>query len=132
MSDTRMDVTQPMDFAACVREHRLASEAQYRAEQFLTEQASNVAQCERDYREALAIMILEKKRDHPATLAKDLARGDPVVAGLEFKRIVAEGLREAAQQSIWRHTAGRRDLEQFIVWSQEASFLDTQSQGERR
>jgi len=129
---TRMDVSQPMDFAACVREHRMASEAQHNAERFLVEQATAVAGCERDYREALAKMILEKKRDNPATLAKDLARGDPVIAGLEFKRIVAEGMREAAQQSIWRHTASRRDLEQFIDWSKRASFLDTQSQGEHR
>jgi hypothetical protein len=121
-----------MEFADAVMEHRLATEAQHRAEQFLTTKAKEVGQCERDYREGLAKKILEMEREHPATLAKDLARGDAEIAGLEFQRIVAEGLREAAQQSIWRHTADRRDLEQFLEWSKRASFLDTQSQPEHR
>lgn len=121
-----MRQTQPMDFATAIMEHRLASEAQHRAEIFLGQKAKEVADAERAYREALAKMILKKKEDQPATLAKDLARGDPEIALLEYTRIVAEGMREAAQQSIWRHTADRKDLEQFIDWSKRASFLDAQ------
>jgi hypothetical protein len=58
------------------------------------------------------------------TVAQDLARGDKHVASLRFKRDLAEGLRDAAAQSIWRHTADRRELEQFLDWSKRAAFLD--------
>jgi hypothetical protein len=120
----RMRMTEPMDFVAAVQEHRLISEAQHRAEQFLADKAKDVAQAEKDYREALARQIVTERANGPATGAGDLARGTPHVAELKMKRMVAEGLREAAAQSIWRFTADRKDLEQFIDWSKRASFLD--------
>jgi hypothetical protein len=42
------------------------------------------------------------------TLCGDLARGDSRVAGLKYERDVAEGVREAAGQAVWRATADRK------------------------
>jgi hypothetical protein len=121
------ETREPMDYVAAVTAHRLESDAQHNAEKYLSEKSREAAECEREYREALARTITTLQAEgKPATVARDLARGDKHVAGLQMKRNIAEGLREAAAQSIWRHTANRRDLEQFIDWSKRASFLDSQ------
>lgn len=128
--DQRMSISEPLDFAGAVREHRLASEAQHRAEQFLAAKSKEVAVAERLYREGLSRAITTLRAEgKPAMIARDQARGDKLVAQLLLDRMIAEGLREAAAQSIWRHTADRRDLEQFLDWSKRAAFLDM---GERR
>lgn len=129
----RLEVSTPLDFAGAIAAHREASEAQHRAEQFLAEKSREVAEGELNYRRALATAITTLQAEgKPATLARDLARGDQLVSGLLLKRMVAEGLREAAAQSIWRHTADRKDLEQFLDWSKRAAFLDTQDRPEHR
>lgn len=121
-------IREPFDFITAVQEHRLASEAQHRAEQFLAAKHREAAEAERLYREAVSREILSlTATGKPATVARDLARGDKHVAELQFKRNIAEGLVDAAQQSIYRHTANRRDLLQFIEWSRRVSFLDIES-----
>ena len=118
--------SQPLDFAAAVAESRAASEAQHNAERFYATKGRECAEAERAYREALAQAITRLKSEGIAiTVAQDLARGDKHVAELRFKRDLAEGLRDAAAQSIWRHTADRRELEQFLDWSKRAAFLDS-------
>ena len=121
-----------MDFAAAVAASREASEAQHNAERWYAEKGRELAEAERAYRKALAERIIKLKSEGtPATVAKDLARGEKAVADLCFARDLAEGLRDAAAQSIWRHTADRRELEQFLDWSKRASFLDAMpSQGQ--
>lgn len=129
----RMQQSEPMDFVNAVMEHRLASEAQHRAEQFLSEKIKEHGECTAAFRKALAAEIVVKKSEgHPATLCKELARGDARVAELESAMLVAEGMVEAAKQSIWRHTADRKDLEQFLDWSKRAAFLDSAQQQEHR
>ncbi len=114
-----------MDFAAAVAASREASEAQHNAEKYYAQKGRECAEAERAYREALAQAITRLKTEGIAiTVAQDLARGDKHVADLRFNRDLAEGLRDAAAQSIWRHTADRRELEQFLDWSKPASFLD--------
>lgn len=115
-----------MDFAAAVAASREASEAQHNAEKYYAQKGREYAEAERAYREALAQAITRLKADGIAiTVAQDLARGDKHVAELRFKRDLAEGLKDAAAQSIWRHTADRRELEQFLDWSKQAAFLDS-------
>jgi hypothetical protein len=117
--------SEPMDFAAAVAASREASEAQHNAERFYAAKGREHAEAERAYREALAQAITRLKSEGIAiTVAQDLARGDKHVAELRFKRDLVEGLRDAAAQSIWRHTADRRELEQFLDWSKRAAFLD--------
>ena len=131
MSDMRLrDTREPMDYVTAVTVHRVESEHQKQAENFLKDKRKEAAEKERLYREALAREIVaQRAAGHPATLARDLARGQPKIAQLAMERTIAEGLAEAAAQSIWRHTANRRDLEQFIEWSKRAAFLDM---GEQR
>jgi hypothetical protein len=119
-------VSVPLDFAAAVAASREASEAQRNAEKHYAQKGRECAEAERAYREALAQAITRIKATGAAvTAARDLARGDKHVAELAFNRDLAEGLRDAAAQSIWRHTADRRELEQFLDWSKRASFLDS-------
>lgn len=127
MPDVRLkDTREPMDYITAVSVHRVESEAQHNAEKYLALKSKEAAEKEREYREALARKITELQAEgKPATIARDLARGDKLVATLAMERSICQGLVEAAQQSIWRHTANRRDLEQFIDWSKRASFLDT-------
>ena len=132
MSQRLQNVREPFDFIAGVAAHREASEAQHRAERFLAEKSREVAEYELEYRRALATAITTLQAEgKPATLARDLARGDHLVSGLLLKRMVAEGLREAAAQSIYRHTADRRDLLQFLEWSRRAAFLDIEPPEDR-
>lgn len=117
--------TYPLDFAAAVTASREASEDQHNAEKWYAAKGREFAEAERQYRKALATKILMLKvQGTPATVAQDIARGDEEVANLRFERDVAEGVRDAAAQSIYRHTANRRELLQFVDWSKRASFLD--------
>jgi hypothetical protein len=117
--------SEPMDFAAAVAASREASEAQQNAERWYAQKGRECAEAEKAYREALAQAITRLRGDGVAiSVAQDLARGDKHVAELRFNRDLAEGLRDAAAQSIWRHTADRRELEQFLDWSKRAAFLD--------
>lgn len=102
------------------REHsRRASSAQQQAEQFVAETARDFALKEEAYRVALAKRIVELHDvDGLAwTVCGDVARGDPQVARLRRERDIAEGVREAASQAVWRRTADRRDTERFARWS---------------
>jgi hypothetical protein len=76
------------------------------------------AEAERAYRMALAAEITRQRANGvAATIAADLARGDRHVAGLRYRRDVAEGLVEAAKQSGWRHQANRKDGHELLRWS---------------
>lgn len=117
--------SEPFDFIAAVAESRAASEAQHNAERHFAQKGREWAEAERAYREALAQAITRLKAEGTAsTVAADIARGDKHVAKLRFDRDLAEALKDAAGQSIWRHTAGRKELEQLLDWSKRAAFLD--------
>lgn len=60
-----------------------------------------LAEAEKDYRAALAAKILELRADkYPVTITPDLARGDPNVSELRFKRDCASALYKAAFEGI--------------------------------
>jgi hypothetical protein len=116
---------QPYDFVEAVAQSRMASEAQHNAERWCAEKGRDLATAEQAYRVGLAKKITELRADgQPTTLAADLARGDKHVAGLRYTRDVADGVYEASKQSAWRHTANRKDLQEFLDWSKRAAFLD--------
>jgi len=124
--------SEPFDFAAAVAANRAASEAQQNAERWYAQKGRHYADAERAYREALAQAITRLKAEGVAiSVAQDLARGDKHVATLRYERDVAEGLRDAAAQSIWRHTADRRGLDVLLDWSKRAAFLDALPPQER-
>jgi len=118
------DHAQPYDFEQARRAVTTASQNMKAAEDFTRKAFENAASAERAYRVALAQKIVELHADGAAwTVCQDLARGDKTVAGLRYLRDVAEGVKEAAQTSTWRHTADRKDLSKLVDWSMRVAPL---------
>lgn len=96
----------------------LASAQQKGAEQALREAAAKLAEAERAYRMALAQTITQLRAEGlAATTCADVARGSKAVADLRYHRDVAQGVRDAAEQSAWRLSADRKDVTAFASWS---------------
>lgn len=113
---------QPFDFAGAIAGARRAAEAQKAGEQAVRDAATQLAECERCYRVMLAKQILREHADGCAwTVAQDLARGNENVADLRYARDVAQGVLEAAQSRVWRHTADRKDMLSMIEWSRRVA-----------
>lgn len=108
----------PYDYGEAKAAIERASVAQRGAEEQVRDAYRQHADAERAYRITLAKVILELHAGGTAwTICPDLARGDPRVADLRYRRDVALGVREAAQSAVFRHTADRRELEQLVNWS---------------
>lgn len=114
-----MDRSQPWDFAQAMVNANAQKAAQANAEKFFKEQSKLYAEAEEAYRLALAQEIVRQHNEEGVawSVAPDLARGDKKVAELRKKRDIAEGMRDAALQALWRAAADRRDLGRFIDWS---------------
>ena len=113
---------QPYDYGEAKAAIERASRAQMAAEEQLRQAYRDFAARERAYRLALAQEIVKLKAEGVAwSSTSDLARGEKHVADLRYHRDVADGVREAAAQSAFRHTADRRELEQLIAWSMKVS-----------
>jgi hypothetical protein len=109
---------QAWDFHQAVEASRRAKEAQRETEAVVELSAKEYADAERLYRIALAKRIVELVAEgKPATVAKDLARGDPRVADLAYDMAVALGVKEAMEQRAWRSTADRKDVQNLTEWS---------------
>lgn len=120
---------EPWDFADAITASRKATEAQKAAEQARRDASRDLAECEQAYRLALAQRIIEVQAAGSAwTVAQDLARGDKQVAKLRYLRDIAKGVLDAAEQRAWRHTADRRDVNEFVVWSRLVAPLGEQSE----
>lgn len=104
---------------------RRASEQQRQAEQAVEKAYRQAAQAEEAYRVALAAEIV---RQHDAgvawSVAADVARGAPTVAGLRLQRDIAAGVREALGQAVWRATADRKDAQRFSDWSMRRELAE--------
>lgn len=102
-----------------------ASEVQRGVEDEIRKLSKELANAERRYRRGLANAVLQLTAGDPSreikpvavTVARDLARGQQVIADLKHERDVAAGLLEAAHQQAFRRGADRRDLTQLIEWS---------------
>lgn len=117
-----MSPSVPYDFGEAKAAIERASLAQRHAEEEIRGAYGNYGATERAYRKALAQKIVELRADGvPATVCLDLAKGDSRIADLRYNRDVAEGMKEAATSSVWRHTADRRELEQLVSWSMRVS-----------
>lgn len=116
MSDER---SQPWDFARAMANSNAIRAAQAQAEEFYKACAKDYAIKEERYRVALASEIVHQHDDEKVawTVAPDLARGNAEVARLRKDRDIAEGMKDAALQALWRLAADRRDLGRFIEWS---------------
>lgn len=118
--------TQPWDFETATANCRLAARAQEEAERSYIAAARDFAAKEEHYRVALAVEIVRQHGEEGVawTVAPDLARGEAKVAALRRERDIAEGVREAMEQALWRHTANRKDAQRFADWSQRREFAE--------
>ena len=115
---TAHTLTHPFDEADARDAERTASSLQLGSEQALRDAFEKAAETERAYRRALAEAITRLHAAGSAwTACGDLARGDETVSQLRFERDIAEGVKEAAVQSAWRHSANRRALGRLVEWS---------------
>jgi|HubBroStandDraft_6_1064221.scaffolds.fasta_scaffold01839_21 hypothetical protein len=120
---------QAWDFSTALRASEKGKQGQEEAEKARKDATAEYATAEKLYRVALAKRIVELIAEgKPATVAKDLARGDKHVSDLGYNRDVAEGMKEIAEQRAWRHTADRKDIQEFIQWSRIVAPLGTQAE----
>lgn len=113
------DRSQPWDFGRAMTNSNNIKSAQANAEEFYKTRARDFAEKEERYRTALAKEIVRQHNEDGVawSVAPDLARGDKEVARLRKERDIAEGMKDAALQALWRLAADRRDLGRFIDWS---------------
>ena len=116
-------------FPQGVAASRKAKEKQEESEQARRDASRDLAECEQAYRLALAQKIVTLTAEGaPATVAKDRARGDKEVAHLGYLRDVAKGVLDAEETRAWRHTADRKDVNEFIIWSRLVAPMGEQSE----
>ena len=116
----------PYTFGQAQNVARKASRLQKAAEDFSKQMSRDFAHAEEAYRVALAVEIVRQHDEDGVawSVAPDLARGNKRVAELRRKRDIAEGMREAAVQASWRHTADRKDTQRFIDWSMRRELAE--------
>ena len=108
-----------LDIMGARHAEREASKNQQEAEAHMIEAAKSLADAERAYRMALAKAIVRIHGDGVAwSVCADLARGDAEVADLRFARDIAKGVKDAADEAAYRHSADRRALGRLVEWSQ--------------
>lgn len=118
-------MNQPWTFEQATANCRAASAAQQSAEEELRRAFRAFAEAEERYRKALAVEIVKAHADGVAwSTAPDLARGDDGVARLRRERDIAEGVKEAMQQAVWRATANRKDAQRFTEWSMRRELAE--------
>lgn len=116
---------QPWDFGTAHAKERSASSAQQAAEEFVKQAYRDFAEKERAFRKAYAEEITKAKANGTAvTFCKEIARGCDRVTDLEFAKNVAEGVKEAATQAVWRASADRRTVEGLREWSMRRDLAE--------
>lgn len=124
---------QAYDFFECVDASRKGKEGQEAAEKDRKVATEAFALAKRCYEVELAKKIVGLIAEgKPATVAKDLARGDSRIANLGYELSVAEGVKDIAEQRAWRHTADRKDIQNLTEWSMKVAPLGEQTEPVRR
>jgi hypothetical protein len=110
----------PFEIADAREAAHEASKRQRDLEDRIRDASRDLAEAERQYRLKLTTRIMElHTQDEVAwTACETIAKGERAVADLRYKRDVAKGIVEAAQQQGFRYGADRRDLHRFIRWSE--------------
>ena len=117
--------SQPYDFQTAKAEQTKARAEQRTSEQWVINCWKAYAAAEKAYREALSKRIVElKAAGNAITACGDIARGEPAIATLKYKRDVAEGMREAAGQGSWRASADRKAEQSFLDWSMKRDLAE--------
>lgn len=120
-----MTATQPYSFEQATAVQAEASAAQRASERWIIDAWKRYAEAERAYREALSKRIVELKAEGTAvTACGEIARGEPRIAALKYKRDVSEGVRDAAGQGAFRAGADRKAEQTFTEWSMRRDLAE--------
>lgn len=120
-------MSSPLDIVGAREAEHRASANQRDAEQQLIDASQDLAEAERAYRVELAKQMTALHGGGIAwTACRDIALGDERVADLRYRRDLAKGVKEAAEQAGWRLSADRRALGRLVEWSQR---IDIRSGG---
>lgn len=104
---------------------REAASNQRAAETALRRAVRTNAETERDYRKALALRLVELRSEGlAATACADVARGEPRIAELRYKRDIAAGVVEACRQELFARSSDRRDVARLAEWSMRREIAD--------
>lgn len=117
----------PLEIADARQAAHRASEKQRECEDRLRQTSRELAEAERQYRLKMSTRIVSLiAQGTAATASKDIVRGEKEVADLRYKRDVAKGVFEAAQQECFRRGADRRDVDTLLNWSMKRDLrIDT-------
>ena len=118
----------PFEIEDAREAQRAASEAQRDHTDAIANAHNDLAEAEKNYREQLADRIIDlREQGWPATVCKDLARGDKRIAELKRMVGVAEGVLAAAEEDGFRLKADRRGLDGLVDWSKNRDLrIDSQ------
>jgi len=108
----------PLDLDDARKASRAVAEQAKMAIDDLKGWGESFAKAERDYRKALAVKAAELRgQGHPATLVRDLARGDEHVATLCCDRDNAATMMDVCKERLRMIDGQRAALRQLVEWS---------------
>jgi hypothetical protein len=109
---------QPYDFREAKAAHMRASLERREAVTAYTAAIEELAAAERQYRMVLAQEMLIAKATHGATIAEQVAKGEPRVLEARERFTAAEGLKYAALERIRTCDGDRTGVSQLVKWSE--------------
>lgn len=112
---------EPYDYADYRRSVMAQSREHREALKELREAIKKAAEAEARYRQELAKVLVEKKAEHGATVAPDLAKGDGRVVTLRAERDVAAGMVDVAKERLRLCQQDRAALQRMGEWSRDAN-----------
>jgi hypothetical protein len=119
----------PLESEDARKASHITAQMRRRAEEELERRYREAATKEADYRRELSKVIVKKKADHGATIAKELAADDEKVRELFIAWKVADGLVEAGKQRLKGLEGERSMLKSLIDWSATIMNVLRQSGG---
>lgn len=123
MNNRRLDIERPyqqgdpLDMDDAREASRRSSEMRREAEEALRQAVERRAEAEAEYRKRLAVAIVHKRQEAPATVAKDLAHGEPEVSEAMVAFRIAEGMVDAAKERLRTIEGDRSQLRGLIDFS---------------
>jgi hypothetical protein len=109
---------QPYDFREAKAAHMRASLERREAVAAYTAAIEELGKAERQYRMVLAQEMLKAKGEHGATIAEQVAKGEPRVLEARERFTVAEGMKYAALERIRTCDGDRTSVSQLVKWSE--------------
>lgn len=118
-TDAEVVSGEPWDLATARRVGNGLHVARVKAETAFREASKEKAAAQSDYRRLKARAILRVKADHGATVAPDLAAGEPEVVAAYERRIIAEGMERAALERLRLCSEDRATFHRIVDWSKD-------------